>query len=90
LSVEDWALTPSVVFTGLFSGLYGMLIFIFHRVMVRHGRSRVRPIPRSLPARGTQSSWETVRSFYFNLNWIRATSTWTAFGLFLGALIDSL
>jgi hypothetical protein len=25
MSLEEWALTASVVFTGLFSGLYGML-----------------------------------------------------------------
>jgi hypothetical protein len=33
LSVEEWALIASVVFTGLFSGLYGMLNTIFHKVM---------------------------------------------------------
>jgi hypothetical protein len=33
--------------------------------------------------------WQAVRRFYFKLNWIRAASTWTAFGLFLAALIDS-
>jgi hypothetical protein len=34
--------------------------------------------------------WQAVRRFYFKLNWIRAVSTWTAFGLFLGALVDLL
>jgi hypothetical protein len=33
VSVEDSALIASVVFVGLFSGLYGMLNFILHRVM---------------------------------------------------------
>jgi hypothetical protein len=31
-----------------------------------------------------------VRRYYFKLNWIRAISTWTAFGLFLAALVDLL
>jgi hypothetical protein len=33
VTVEDWALLASVVLTGLFSGLYGMLNFILHQVM---------------------------------------------------------
>ncbi|MCC6790663.1 MAG: hypothetical protein IT336_03205 [Thermomicrobiales bacterium] len=33
MTFEEWALVASVVFTGLFSGLYGMLNFILHRVM---------------------------------------------------------
>jgi hypothetical protein len=33
VTVEEWALVASVVFTGLFSGLYGMLNLILHRVM---------------------------------------------------------
>jgi hypothetical protein len=34
--------------------------------------------------------WEAVRRSYFKLNWIRALSTWAAFGLFLAALVDLL
>jgi hypothetical protein len=34
--------------------------------------------------------WEATRHYYFRLNWIRATATWTAFGLFLAALIEQL
>jgi uncharacterized membrane protein len=41
--------------------------------------------PDSLPA-----EWEAVRSKYFALNWIRAAATWTAFALFLAALVDLL
>ena len=32
--------------------------------------------------------WEDGRRRYFTLNWIQASATWTAFGLFLLALID--
>ena len=34
--------------------------------------------------------WQGDRRFYFKLNWIRAASTWTAFGLFLAALVVEL
>ena len=33
MTAEEWALIASVVFTGLFSGLYGMLNLILHQVM---------------------------------------------------------
>jgi hypothetical protein len=33
MSLEEWALVASVVFTGLWSGLYCMLNLIFHKVM---------------------------------------------------------
>jgi hypothetical protein len=153
LSLEEWALIASVVFTGLFSGLYGMLIFIFHPVMGAMGGpefarflhrfltvARTSPFnyivvigmvvapavaliatddagstPFVLTAVGLvltlggnaavsnrvaepnydrmlawdpdqmPADWETVRHFYFRLNWIRAISTWTAFGLFLAS-----
>jgi hypothetical protein len=158
VSVEEWALIASVVFTGLFSGLYAMLNLIFHRVMgAMDGPEfsdflhRFLPVARKSPfnyivvigmivapavaliatddAGSTPfvltaiglaltlggnaavsnriaepnydrmlawdpahmpDDWETVRSFYFRLNWIRAFSTWTAFGLFLAALVDLL
>jgi hypothetical protein len=158
LSVEQWALTASVVFTGLFSGLYAMLNLIFHQVMgAMDGPQFARFLRRFLTvarrspfnyivvvgmivapavaliatddAGGTPfvltaiglaltlggnaavsnriaepnydrmlswdpdhmpADWEAVRRFYFKLNWIRAASTWTAFGLFLAALIDLL
>lgn len=34
--------------------------------------------------------WLATRHYYFTRNWIRATATWTAFGLFLAALVDLL
>ena len=37
---------------------------------------------------GPPPGWERIRSCYFVLNWIRAGITWTAFVLFLLALID--
>jgi hypothetical protein len=155
VSVEEWALVASVVFTGLFSGLYGMLNTIFHRVMgAMEGPEFARflqaflPVARRAPfnyacvigmvvapavaliasddAGSTPfvltaiglaltlggnavvsnriaepnydrmlawdpdhmpEDWEAVRRHYFRLNWIRAASTWTAFGLFLAALV---
>ena len=38
--------------------------------------------PESMPA-----DWEAGRRRYFALNWVRAAATWTAFVLFLAALI---
>jgi hypothetical protein len=32
--------------------------------------------------------WEAVRRRYFALDWIRAAATWTAFALFLAALVQ--
>lgn len=32
--------------------------------------------------------WEATRRYYFKLNCIGATATWTAFGLFLAALVE--
>jgi hypothetical protein len=155
VSAEEWALIASVVFTGLFSGLYGMLNTIFHRVMgAMDGPEFARflraflPVARKAPfnyicvigmvvapaialiamddAGSTPfvltaiglaltlggnavvsnriaepnydrmlawapdhmpEDWEAVRRYYFKLNWIRAVSTWTAFGLFLAALV---
>jgi hypothetical protein len=158
LSVEEWALVASVVFTGLFSGLYAMLNFIFHPVMgAMDGPQfsdflhRFLPVARKAPfnyivvigmvlapavaliatdeAGSTAfvltaiglvltlggnaavsnriaepnydrmlawdpehmpADWQAVRRYYFRLNWIRAASTWTAFGIFLAALVDQL
>jgi hypothetical protein len=155
LSVEQWALTASVVFTGLFSGLYAMLNLIFHKVMgAMDGPEFARFLRRFLTVARKSAfnyivvigmivapavaliatndagstpfvltaiglaltlggnavvsnriaepnydrmlawdpdhmpgDWQAVRSFYFRLNWIRAASTWTAFGLFLAALV---
>ncbi|HEY6638622.1 MAG TPA: hypothetical protein VIZ61_13140 [Solirubrobacterales bacterium] len=158
MSLEEWALVASVVFTGLFSGLYAMLNLILHKVMggmdgpefARFLRSFL-PVARKSPfnyvvvigmvvapavaliamddAGSTAfvltaiglvftlggnavvsnriaepnydrmlawdpdhmpGSWEAVRRYYFKLNWIRAFSTWTAFGLFIAALVDLL
>ena len=41
--------------------------------------------PEALP-----EGWEATRKRYFALNWIRALATWTAFGLFLAALVEAL
>lgn len=154
MSVEEWALVASVVFAGLWSGLYAMLNLIFHRVMVgMDGPGFARflraflPVARKAPfnyicaiglvvapavalialdeAGSTpfvltaiglvltfgggllisnrlaepnydrMLAWdpdrmpealEATRRYYFTLNWIRATATWTTFGLFLAAL----
>jgi hypothetical protein len=155
MPLEEWALVASVVFAGLWSGLYGMLIFIFHRVMsAMEGPGFARfldaflPVARKAPfnyicviglvvapavaliaiddAGGTAfvltaiglvltfaggllvsnrlaepnydrmlawdpgqipDDWQTVRRYYFRLNWVRAASTWASFGLFLAALL---
>ena len=34
-------------------------------------------------------TWEAIRGKYFAINWVRAVSTWTAFGLFLAALLET-
>jgi hypothetical protein len=34
--------------------------------------------------------WRAVQAYYFRLNWIRTVITWTAFGLFLAALVALL
>lgn len=34
--------------------------------------------------------WESGRSRYFALNWIRAWATWAAFALFLAAIVELL
>lgn len=41
--------------------------------------------PDAMPA-----NWEATRKRYFALNWIRAAATWTAFALFLAALVGAL
>jgi hypothetical protein len=158
VTTAEWALIASVVFTGLFSGLYGMLNLIFHQVMsAMDGPEFARFLRRFLtvarkspfnyvvvigmvvaPAvaliamddgSGTPfvltaiglaftlvgnaavsnriaepnydrmlawdpdrmpDDWEATRGYYFKLNWIRAVSTWIAFGLFLAALVEPL
>jgi hypothetical protein len=158
VTVEEWALIASVAFVGLFSGLYGMLNLILHRVMggmsgpdfARFLRSFLAVARKSpfnyvvvigmvvapavaliatddagstrfvLTAIGLvltlggnavvsnriaepnydrmlawdpdrmPADWEAGRRYYFKLNWIRAVSTWTAFALFLAALVEPL
>jgi hypothetical protein len=41
--------------------------------------------PDALP-----DDWPAVQAYYFRLNWIRTVITWTAFGLFLAALVALL
>ncbi len=51
MSVEEWALVASVVFSGLWSGLLAMLVLILHRVMVpMSGPEFARFLQRFLPA----------------------------------------
>jgi hypothetical protein len=158
VTVEEWALIASVVFVGLFSGLYGMLTLILHQVMgAMNGPEFARFLRRFLTvARKSPfnyvvvigmvlapavaliatddagstpfvltaiglaltlggnavvsnrlaepnydrmlawdtdqlpADWEARRRYYFRLNWIRAVSTWTAFALFLAALVEPL
>jgi hypothetical protein len=158
VTVEEWGLIASVVFTGLFSGLYGMLNLILQQVMgAMDGPEFARFLRRFLTvARKSPfnyvvvlgmvlapavaligmddagstpfvlttvglaltfggnavvsnriaepnyermlawdpdhmpADWEAGRSYYFKLNWIRAVSTWTAFALFLTALVELL
>lgn len=40
--------------------------------------------PEAMPV-----DWEAGRRRYFSINWIRAAATWTAFALFLLALIEA-
>ena len=157
MSAEEWALAAAVVFSGLWSGLLGMLTFLIHPMLAamdgrdfenfmpafhRVGRKSwfnyvcalgmaIAPIialvflwddrgstsfvltaiglafvvfgvyvvsnvwkePHydvmlSWDAEAMPANWEAGRRRYFSLNWIQATATWTAFGLFLGALVS--
>jgi hypothetical protein len=158
VTVEDWALIASVVSTGLFSGLYGMLNLILHRVMgtmngpefarflrgflavarkspfnyvvvvgmvvapaaaliatddAGSARFILTAIGLALTLGGNAvvsnriaepnydrmlawdpdqmpADWEAARRNYFKLTWIRAVSTWTAFAVFLAALVEPL
>ena len=158
MTVEEWALIASVVFTGLWSGLFAMLNTVLHPMMrAMEGAEFARfmsaflPTARKAPfnyievigmvvaptvalfALGTgagtpfvltaiglgltfagpllvsnrlaepnydvmlawdpdamPSGWEEIRARYFALNWIRAAATWSAFALFLAALVDVL
>jgi hypothetical protein len=154
---EEWALAASVVFSGLWSGLLGMLTTILHPMLaamdgrdfrnfmgafLRFARKTwfnyvcsigmgIAPIvalvtlwddpgstsfvltaiglgvvifgvyivsnvwkephydvmlawdPEAMPA-----DWDAGRRRYFTLNWIQTASTWTAFALFLVALVS--
>ena len=158
MTVEEWARIASVVFAGRFSGRYGMLNLILHKVMrgmngpefarfLRHFLTVARKAPFNyvvvigmvlapavaliatddtggapfvLTAIGLAltlggnavvsnriaepnydrmlawepdhmpADWEARRRYYFRLNWTRAVSTWTAFALFLAALVEPL
>ena len=157
MTAEEWALAASVVFSGLWSGLLGMLTLVLHKMLgAMEGRDfenflraflpvgrkawfnyvcaigmAVAPIvalvtlwddrgstafvltaiglgfvivgvyvvsnvwkephydvmlawdPEAMPA-----DWEAGRRRYFALNWIQLVATWTAFGLFLAALVS--
>jgi hypothetical protein len=158
VTVEEWALIASIVFSGLWSGLLAMLTMILHPMIARmNGPDFARflraflPTARKAPfnyaavigmvvaplvallaldeAGGTPfvltaiglvltvagpllvsnrlaepnydvmlawepdampRGWEARRRRYFALDWIRAAATWTAFALFLAALVELL
>ena len=157
MSVGEWALIASVVFSGLWSGLLAMLTLILHPMMAgMDGPGFARfldgflPTARKAPynyinvigmvvapvvalfaldAGGTPfvltaiglvvtvagpllvsnrlaepnydvmlawnpdsmpDDWQSGRRRYFTLDWIRAVATWSAFGLFLAALVVQL
>jgi hypothetical protein len=92
VSVADWALLASVVFSGLWSGLLAMLVLILHRMLAgtdgpgfAHFDVMLAWDPAAPPA-----GWEAARRRYFALDWIRAAATWIAFALFLAALVQPL
>ena len=159
MSVADWALLASVVFSGLWSGLLAMLVLILHRMMAAmdgpgfaHFLHAFLPTARRAPfnylavigmvvapvvalialsddpgqARfvltavglaltvagpllvsnrlaepnydvmlawdpaAPPAGWQATRRRYFTLDWVRAAATWTAFALFLAALVQPL
>ena len=154
---EEWALAASVVFSGLWSGLLGMLALVIHpmlaamdgrdfegflRAFLPVGRRAwfnyvcaigmaIAPIialvtlwddPNSAPfvltaiglalvivgayvvsnvwkephydvmlawdPEAMPAEWDAGRGRYFALNWIQLAATWTAFALFLAALVS--
>ena len=154
---EEWALAASVVFSGLWSGLLGMLTLVMHpmlaamdgrdfesflRAFLPVGRKAwfnyvcaigmaIAPIVALVTLRDDPSSapfvltaiglalvivgvyivsnvwkephydvmlawdpeampanWDAGRRRYFALNWIQLAATWTAFALFLAALVS--
>ncbi len=156
MTSEEWALAASVVFSGLWSGLLGMLTLVMHPMLAAmDGRDfenflraflpvarkawfnyicaigmAIAPIaalvtlwddPSSTPFVLTAiglalvivgvyvvsnvwkephydvmlawdpdampADWEAGRRRYFALNWTQAAATWTAFALFLAALV---
>jgi hypothetical protein len=155
LTVEEWALIASVVFSGLWSGLLAMLTLVMHPMLAKmDGRDFARFLRAFLPSArqapfnylavtgmvvapvvvllalddagdapfvltavglgltvagpllvsnrlsepnydvmlawnpdGMPRGWRSTRRRYFALNWIRAAATWTAFALFLAALV---
>jgi hypothetical protein len=153
---EEWALAASVVFSGLWSGLLGMLTLVMHPMLAAmDGRDferflraflpvarkawfnyvcaigmAIAPIAALVTLRDDPSSapfvltaiglalvivgvyvvsnvwkephydvmlawdpeampahWAAGRQRYFALNWMQAAATWTAFALFLAALV---
>lgn len=155
MSLESWAVLASVVFTGLWSGLFALLTSVLHPMLARMSPAgfanfmhEFLPIARRAPfnyievagmvvspivaliALGTVDSsfvltaiglaftiagpllvssrlaepnydvimawdpdrmpdgWGETRRRYFLYNWIRAAATWTAFALFLAALME--
>jgi hypothetical protein len=100
MTVEEAALILSVVFAGLWSGLLLMLATVLHPMIRRmDGRGfalflrAFLPVARRAPSNYIAvlpDDWPAVQAYYFRLNWIRAVITWTAFGLFLAALVALL
>jgi hypothetical protein len=67
---------------GLILVLLGPLV-VSNRVVEPHYDLMLGWDPGNMPA-----GWEAGRRRYFGLNWIRAAATWSAFGLFLAALVE--
>jgi hypothetical protein len=57
-------------------------LLVSNRLAEPHYELMLRWDPDRMPA-----DWEAARSRYFALNWVRAIATWTAFGVFIAALV---
>lgn len=58
-------------------------LLVSNRIVEPHYDLMLSWDPDDLPA-----DWEAGRRRYFTLNWVRGAATWTAFALFLAALLE--
>jgi hypothetical protein len=77
MSAEEWVLAASAFFSGLAAGFLGGLCTIIRPMQA------VAWDPEAMPP-----DWEAGRRTYFTINWLQLATTWTAFALFLLALIS--